>query len=454
MKVDDEHFKRMQKLAKVGSWQIDLNTGNVAGSDTALELYGISGESFNLGFIKDVPLPEYREKLDRELENLISGSSDYDIEFLIRRKNDGEIRYIHSIAECDPNKRIVTGIIRDITEQRMIEQRLTESEDRYRSLFDNSISGIIYATVDGKILEANKTMLDLLGSPSLKATMQINLLAFPMLVEAGFSADFSRTVESGECVSNCIHYTSKWGSTCCLEYYLTPIKRKGIVTGVMGKVEDITDRKQAENKIETLLTEKDLILREVHHRIKNNMASIESLLKIQLERSSEENVRLQLKDAVGRLSSMRVLYEKLYQSEDFMQTSIDAYISRLVDEITEIFPESENIRVEKALQSFSIPSDVIFPLGIIINELLTNTLKYAFTEKATEKLILIATRKTGRSVNIMVRDNGTGFPDQSQKGSGGFGLKLIRMLSEQIGAVPNFYNDGGAVFSIDFEITE
>ena len=178
---------------------------------------------------------------------------------------------------------------------------------------------------------------------------------------------------------------------------------------MIGTFEEVTARVHAEERINSLLKEKDIILREVHHRIKNNMASIEGLLRIQADSSSDERVGMELKDAVSRLGSMRVLYEKLYESEEFLETSSKAYLSKLIDDIADVFPECGEVCIEKKIDDFSIPTKLSFSLGIIINELFTNALKYAFTDAASERLIRITAVKTGRTVNICVRDNGIGF---------------------------------------------
>lgn len=450
--ISKEHFIRVQNMAHLGSWKLDLNTNQISATEEASRIYGLKDRKLKIKDVQRIPLPEDRARLDAELKNLIMGKSVYDIEFRLKRVNDGQIRYIHSIAEYNKDENTVTGIIHDITEKKKMELTLSASEQRYRSLFENSVSGILYTDLKGEILEVNSKMLQLLGSPLVEQTKKINVLTFKLLVDVGFSDNFLKAIESGEDVYDHALYKSKWGTELYLEYNLTPIKTDGCVIGVMAKVEDITERKAAEHKIDSLLKEKDIILREVHHRIKNNMASVEGLLKLQLENSTNSDVKTELKDAVGRLSSMRILYEKLYQSEDFIQTSSGDYLTKLVDNIAEVFPENENIQFEKSFEDFMIPTDITFSLGIIINELLTNSLKYAFSQSVSAKIIKITARKNGTLVNIVVRDNGVGFKQPGEERDGGFGMQLITLLSEQIGGSAEFYNDDGAVFSISFNI--
>ncbi|MDC7226785.1 MAG: PAS domain S-box protein [Spirochaetales bacterium] len=447
-----DHYSRAEKIANLGSWKIELKRNIVVGTDSAIEIYGLSKKNFTLAEIQRIPLPEYRTMLDEKLKDLIMGVSIYDVEFQLRRQRDGEIRWVRSVAEYDETEGSVTGIIQDITESKLMKKALEDSEKRYRNLFDNSVSGILYMDLDGNVIEANRKMLQILGSPSLEETKKINVFTFKSLVDIGFSADFSKAVNTAEPVHNLIDYESKWGNRLYLEYHLIPIVDSGQVVGVMGKVDDITEKKQAEEKIEALLKEKDIILREVHHRIKNNMAAVESLLMIQDSNINNDEISGVLMDAAGRLSSMRILYEKLYQSEDFMATSSKAYFTKLIDEIAGVYPQSDTVTIEKNLQDFIIPTDIVFSLGIILNELLTNAMKYAFTDAMNENLIKICVQKDLNQVSITFRDNGIGFGDPEHIRDGSFGIQLIKMLTKQIGGSAEFYNEDGAVCLISFII--
>ena len=450
--LSNEHYADVQRLVNLGSWKLDINSGVVEATEQAKRIFGVEKEHLSLEFVQSRALPEYRLMLDSALEKLINEKAPYNVEYAIRRYSDDEIRHLVSIAEYDQESSIVTGSIQDITDRKNIEKALSESEQRYRSLFDNSVSGIVYCDSAGRILEANRTMLQMLGSPSLEETKKINMLEYPMLVKVGFSADFRKAVDTGTNIVGSAYYTSKWGTNHYFEYTLTLLKDDQLTLGVMGKIEDMTERKQAEERIESLLREKDLILREVHHRIKNNMTSIESLLKLQINATDDSCTRESLQEAVGRLSSMSVLYEKLYQSKDFMQTSSVAYLSKLIEDIAAVFPGNSDIKISTDIDEFMLPSDITFSLGIIINELITNSLKYAFANCSEEKSITVSAKEADGEVWIVVRDNGCGFDIPGQSSGGGFGLQLVRMLTEQIGGAATFSNDCGTVFSITFRI--
>ncbi|MBN2049299.1 MAG: PAS domain S-box protein [Spirochaetales bacterium] len=449
--MNGDHLRRAQKLSHMGSWMIDLGAGIVLASEEACRIYGSDKRESSLAEVQALVVPEFRASMDEALRRLVNDKAPYDMEYKIKRKSDGEIRYIHSVAEYDPERRIVTGTIHDITWRKRAEDALHESEARFRSLFDNAMSGIVYIDAHGNILEVNARMLNFLGSPSPEETKKLNMLTFPLLVKVGFSADLERCIRTREVVSGAAEYQSKWGKTRYLEYILNPIGRGETISGIIAKVEDITERKAVEEEIRSLLAEKDLLMREIHHRLKNNMAVIESLLKMQIGGSDCPQADAALQDAVGRLSSMRVLYDKLYRSKDLKEVSAEGYILTLLDEIFGVFPESGDIEIISDIDDFPIPSEKVFTLGIIINELLTNILKYAFTEKQKVKRVTLSAARKDNMVSIVIRDNGVGCDvELLTDGSKGFGLQLIRMLTEQMNGTVVFENDQGTVCSLEF----
>jgi two-component sensor histidine kinase len=146
------------------------------------------------------------------------------------------------------------------------------------------------------------------------------------------------------------------------------------VNGVLTLISDITEYKQSEEKIRSLLLEKEILLKEIHHRIKNNMFVLRSLLSMQSESLDVPEAVRALKDAISRIESMEVLYDKLYLTENYQDVSIKDYLTQLVHEIIAIFPENKSIQIEMKIDDFIIGTKIIFPLGIMINELLTNAI--------------------------------------------------------------------------------
>ncbi len=215
---------------------------------------------------------------------------------------------------------------------------------------------------------------------------------------------------------------------------------------------DISDRKIADEKIQKLLIEKEILIREVHHRIKNNMSTISGILFLQSDSMKDESAIAALNDAQSRVHSMMVLYDKLYRSDSFIEMSITDYLPPLIDEIICSFPEITKIKIEKNIEPFIIDSTLLFPLGIIVNELITNIMKYAFIGRDSGIITISASTKNNNAV-IVIEDNGTGLPESVDiKNSTGFGLCLVGILTEQLKGNINIERCNGTRFILEFEV--
>jgi PAS domain S-box-containing protein len=155
---------RGESVSKSGNWELHLDSGVITASQGACRLYGLIGEMWSFEMVKDIPLPEYRDLLDRSLSQLVNNAVPYDIEFKIRQKISGRILDIHSIAEYDSKERILFGVLQDITDRKKTENALLESEERFRSLFEGSPDAIFLADSEtGIILDTNHTACQLTG---------------------------------------------------------------------------------------------------------------------------------------------------------------------------------------------------------------------------------------------------------------------------------------------------
>jgi two-component sensor histidine kinase len=227
---------------------------------------------------------------------------------------------------------------------------------------------------------------------------------------------------------------------------------EGQPNSMMIIVRDITKRKRSEERITTLLAEKELLLKEVHHRIKNNMNTVKALLSLQGSLVKDPVAVAALKDAGSRVQSMMQLYDKLYRSEGFTSLPTDDYLSTLLDEIIGSFPNRESVRVEKHLDPIVLDARRMSSLGMVVNELITNMMKYAFVGR-DHGLIAVSASLHGKRVRVMVRDDGIGMPDMlDPKRAAGFGLKLVDMLTEQLEGTIHAAQDTGTVWILEFDL--
>lgn len=253
-----------------------------------------------------------------------------------------------------------------------------------------------------------------------------------------------------------------WYSVKIMPYRTTEDKIDGLVI----TFNEITETKNLEfqlrktnnaldeklNEVNRLLEEKETILKEVHHRIKNNMGTILSIISIQSDESKNPEIQANLQDIYGRIYSMMVLYEKLYNSNDLEFISIKEYMDILVKEVIGIFPNADLIKVNIYVQDFEFPAKKLPSFGIIINELITNSMKYGFLNRKSG-LITISLTKQNSSVLFKYEDDGPGFDIKNLSNQAkGFGLQLIDILVKQIKGELKIDSSNGSKYNIKFEI--
>ncbi len=209
---------------------------------------------------------------------------------------------------------------------------------------------------------------------------------------------------------------------------------------------------QAYREVKGLLQEKELILREVHHRVKNNMNTVISLLSVQAEMLSDPEASAALQEANNRLRSMGVLYDKLYRAEQFGEASMKPYLTDLVHETTASFSNRDEVHVETEIAEIVIGTRPLSTVGIVVNELVTNSMKHAFVGKNDrEARVMVSAAREGARVRVVVRDNGVGIASTEHGAAPeGFGLQLVSLLTEQLGGSLTVNHHHGSEFVLEF----
>ncbi|MCR9253971.1 MAG: tetratricopeptide repeat protein [bacterium] len=206
--------------------------------------------------------------------------------------------------------------------------------------------------------------------------------------------------------------------------------------------------------LEKALTERESLLKEIHHRVKNNLQIIASLLYLQSDETSDQQVKKLLEEGQGRVRSMALIHQKLYENEDLKNIPFQEYLEELVGEIKLSFGElAKDVQLEIEAKDIYYDVDTAVPLGLIINELSTNAFKYAYQEK-TDGLFKVTIFKEGDEFKLSVRDNGIGISDEklNSSTSKSLGLKLTRMLSDQLEGEYEFGNQEGTSFELKFAV--
>jgi PAS domain S-box-containing protein len=498
LRESEAALKRAQLIGNVGSWEWNIEIGELRLSDQTYRQLGLEkglitptyemfGQSIH---------PDDRGAFTENVERALAGMAPFNMEMRIVQQG-GSVRVVDTRGEVerDPAGRPyrMVGVSLDITDRKRAEITSKKNEERLQAIFESSRSGIFLLDKDGLITFANRSMEylfgysmeDLIGSSYIEhihpdqrsagGRIMTRLIADEIesgVIERHFirsdGSDFWGIV-SGR------RMTDQSKDTVYLIGIVTDItKRKQAEEEILRLNEslemriaertkqleaannelrsEIEERKRAEKSINQLLREKELLLKEVHHRIKNNLTAISGLLMLQIKSSNNREAIAAIQDANNRVYSMALLYDKLYRADTFKDTSIKEYLIKLVDEIIGLFQNRNIVSLDLNIDDFIVDAKILFPLGIIINELITNAMKYAFSD-SSGGVLQISVLKKDRHVLLVVQDNGNGMPEEIDiKKPEGFGLKLIGILSNQLGGRFLIERRNGTKCTLEFDI--
>ncbi|MEQ1637476.1 MAG: PAS domain S-box protein [Methylococcales bacterium] len=220
---------------------------------------------------------------------------------------------------------------------------------------------------------------------------------------------------------------------------------------MIGTVQDITERKIANDKVKAMLTEKEVLLKEVYHRVKNNLQIISSLVNLQAKNISNPETLIQLKQTADRVKAMALIHEKLYQSDDLAQIEFKEYIRSLLDHLLFSFgDQASHIKINTNIDNVLLNVDTAIPCGLIINELVSNALKHAFPENRPGE-ISITLKQQKQELVLAIEDNGINFPTALDfKKSNSLGLQLVTQLTAQLLGQITLDKSAGAKYTIHF----
>jgi PAS domain S-box-containing protein len=244
-----------------------------------------------------------------------------------------------------------------------------------------------------------------------------------------------------------------------IEYSSHPIIENGMVTGTVVTFTDITERKKVLEQIEGSLREKEVLLREIHHRVKNNLQIISSLLNLQAGSTADKKANEILEESKNRVKSMALIHEKLYQTKNFSSLDIYEFIEELIKNLFNSYGiDSSNVKTDLSIDKINLNADQAVYLGLLVNELVSNSLKHAFkstlhddTVDGPKKIFIGIQINSDNGYSIKISDNGCGFPDNIDfKNTESLGLQLVMSLVKQLDGEMSLNNNVGTEFLIKF----
>jgi PAS domain S-box-containing protein len=342
-------------------------------------------------------------------------------------------------------------------ERRKAEEALRESEKKYRNLFENGSDLLCIHDLEGNFLETNLSYKKQYGLIN-EDIRGLNIRDFiPDRYKPEFDQYLERIIQNGE-DDGYLRVIPKYGEEVILEYKnKLMLDDKGRPMAVQGSARDITERKQAEEQIKTSLKEKEILLQEIHHRAKNNMQIISSLLKLQVSSSKDKKVEDALKESHGRVQAMSLVHETLYDTESMASIDFRSYISRLSQTVFQSYGISrEQVELKIEAENISFRIDQLSHIGLLINELVSNSLKYAFPGNRKGEIVIRLRKIDQDEIELMVGDNGLGMPeDLDWRNTETLGLQLVTTLAEeQLDGTLNLNRVNGTHFNIRFKLKE
>ncbi len=225
---------------------------------------------------------------------------------------------------------------------------------------------------------------------------------------------------------------------------------KDVPIRMLGVVRDITERKEAETHLLRVIGEKEMLLREIHHRVKNNMQIISSLLSLESSQVFDKRDIALFTIVQDRVKSISLIHDNLYQSEDLSSIKFEDYIKNLSSQLFSTYARNSNIKLVTDIVDVKFNMETAIPLGLILNELVSNSLKHAFPDSEGE--IFISLHHNGEEIEVIIKDNGVGLPeDMELKNPRKLGLQLVNTLVEQLEGTIEVDRSHGTEFKIKFK---
>ena len=271
------------------------------------------------------------------------------------------------------------------------------------------------------------------------------------------ATDFANQVLAGQPVppTESVRFNSD-GAPIHVILAVSPIQIDNELIGLVAVYQDITERKRVEEQIRTSLIEKEVLLKEIHHRVKNNMQVISSLLNLQSQNIKNEEDLAMFKESQNRVRTMALVHDKLYRSKDFTKIDFAGYIESLASSLYQSYGiDQRKILLDVRVEEVALGIDFAIPCGLIINELVSNALKYAFpsTWKGRPKIEISLFHSGSDEIELMVQDNGVGIPRYIDlQNTESLGLKLVSILAkDQLGGKIELDRQKGTKFNVTFK---
>ncbi len=431
-------------------------------SDNIKTLLGYEVSDFTQpGFWLSHIHPQDIGKITNQLSQLSplfeQGYSSYEYRF---QHQDGSYRWMYDqaklILDAQGNPLEIVGYRIDISERKRIEEQLWATTSRLSTLIENLQLGVLVKDEFQKIVLINQTFCDLFKiKESSDKLIGMDGKTFSFEYQNLFSDPAQFIIRNKEVMGRKRVITNEEislvdGRTFERDY--VPIMIQGVSQGHLWMYRDITERKKAEDTLVTSLREKEVLLKEIHHRVKNNLLVVSNLLEFQSDMFTEPELIKVLDDSRNRIYSMALIHEKLYRSTNLEKINFADYLEDLIDNLFESYNiQAGQIEFKLDIEPVSLNIETAQPCGLIVNELVSNILKHAFSNGRSGIVYLGLHQNQEDKIILTVGDNGIGFPAGVDfRNVESLGMELVCTLTEQIEGTITLNQENGTLFTLSF----
>jgi len=450
-----QRFKSLFDQNPNAVYSFDLEGNFIMANEELVNLLGFSKEELNQMSFEPLVHPDDRKRVWEKFLKAASGDAQrYEARGIHKEGHLVYVAVTNLPIYVDGEIIGVFGIAQDITRQKEMARELKKSEQRWQHLVENNPQPV-QVTVDGEIVFINEAGAQLYGAETEEEVTGMSVFEFshPDYVEK--IRERKHNLENNFDVENTHeHKILRLDDELrYIEVHSIPIRYQG-QKAIQTVLHDITDRKEKEKIIERSLKEKEILLKEIHHRVKNNMAVVSGMIELQAMSTENEELEEVLKESQLRIFSMAMIHEKLYQTDTLSDIGFDSYIKELVETIQKTVDTSgKMIHIEYQLDDISLNVNQAIPAALILNELIVNVFKHAFEGREKGEVVIKLDERKGK-IKLSVIDNGIGLPDNFEpEEMDSLGMTLVSTLAKQLKATLQVEADdpSGSIFSITFE---
>lgn len=399
---------------------------------------------------------EYHAFWDKKYELVFNGQV---VEFETQTKDvSGNICYrrilLHPIFN-DKNEVIeASGMGYEITEQKLAQQEIAETRAQLAALINSTTDIVLSIDRHYNIVQFNKLLYDMsLQGRGIEVKKGTSVFEILDPAQYGHLKDiYERVFNENKNIIDIEQFELNGGRKAYFETNYNPITQHGTVTGIAIFSRNITDKISAEKELKSALTEKEVLLKEVHHRVKNNLQVITSILNLQTSYLHDKQTIQLLRECQNRIKTMAFIHESLYQTKDFEKINFSDYIINLVKNLFYSYDANEQkIKSVFDVDTIFLNLDMSIPCGLIVNELVSNAFKYAFADRKEGFVKVEVKKMTNGKIRMQVSDNGRGLPENIDfRHTESLGLQLVNILVDQVNGVITLDKRNGTSFEIIF----